>query len=166
MKKAIDKILNILLDIVIFIVFVGFVIAIYSFVQVKILNKPYGNYFGYTYFQILTGSMEKEIKVDDIVVVKIGNDVKENDIVSYRNEDVIVTHRIVEIKDDEIVTKGDANNANDDPIKKENVIGKVVFVGRGFGKIKKVITEPIVFVSFIITIVLFGIYFMKDSREE
>ena len=164
MKKAINKIINIVLDIIIFFVFIGFLIALASFVQIKMMHKKYCNVFGYTYFQILTGSMEKEINIDDVVIVKLGNKVKKGDIISYNSGDVIVTHRIIEMNDEEIITKGDANNANDDPIKKADVIGKVVYVGKRFGRIKKVIKEPVVLVSLLSTIVLFGIYF--STREE
>ena len=164
MKKAINKIINIVLDIIIFFVFIGFLIALASFVQIKMMHKKYCNVFGYTYFQILTGSMEKEINIDDVVIVKLGNKVKKGDIISYNSGDVIVTHRIVEMNDEEIITKGDANNANDDPIKKADVIGKVVYVGKRFGRIKKVIKEPVVLVSLLSTIVLFGVYF--STREE
>jgi signal peptidase len=164
MKKAINKVINIILDIIIFFVFIGFLIALASFIQIKLMHRKYCNVFGYTYFQILTGSMENEINIDDVVIVKLGNKVKKGDIISYNSGDVIVTHRIVEINDEEIITKGDANNANDEPIKKNEVIGKVIYVGKRFGRIKKVITEPVVLVSLLSTIVLFGVYF--STREE
>ncbi len=164
MKKAINKVINIILDIIIFFVFIGFLIALASFIQIKLMHRKYCNVFGYTYFQILTGSMENEINIDDDVIVKLGNKVKKGDIISYNSGDVIVTHRIVEINDEEIITKGDANNANDEPIKKNEVIGKVIYVGKRFGRIKKVITEPVVLVSLLSTIVLFGVYF--STREE
>ncbi len=166
MKEAINKVFNILLDIVIFIVFIGFLIALTSFIQLKVMHRKYCNVFGYTYFQILTGSMENEIKIDDVVIVKLGKSYKKGDIISYNSGDAIVTHRVVEINDDEIITKGDANNANDEPIKKKDVIGKVVFIGKKFGVVKKVVTEPIVFISFLVTIGLFALYFSKDKGEE
>ncbi len=165
MKKVLSKIANYMLNILICLVFVGLVFASYSFIQLKILNKKYVNYFGYTYFEILTGSMEDEINIDDYVFVKITKDVKENDIISFYASDEVITHRIIKISDDEIITKGDANNAEDKPITNDDVIGKVVYVGSEYGKFIKVITEPIVLVSFFSTVVLFYLAFSLDDGE-
>ena len=34
------------------------IFSIYSVIMVKVLNKDYVNVFGYTYFEIISGSME------------------------------------------------------------------------------------------------------------
>ncbi|MBO7078433.1 MAG: signal peptidase I, partial [Bacilli bacterium] len=104
--------------------------------------------------------------VDDIVIVKITTDTKEGDVISYISESSVVTHRIVSIEGDKIVTKGDANNANDEPIERKDVIGKVVHVAARLGKFKKVVSEPIVYISFFVTFILFSIYFNKSGEES
>ena len=83
--KSLKILINIILDIMIFILVVGIILAMYGFWQTKILKKNYCNYFGYTYFQILTGSMENTIKIDDVVWVKITDEIEKYDIVSYQN---------------------------------------------------------------------------------
>ena len=48
------------------------------------------------------------------------------------------------------VTKGDANNSKDEPISKEQIVGKVVKIIPGFGIIRKTILNPIfIFLSYI-----------------
>jgi signal peptidase len=51
-----------------------------------------------------------------------------------------ITHRIVFIADNEIITRGDANNTDDSPISREQIKGEVVlaipFVGYAVNAIK------------------------------
>lgn len=141
-------------------------IAAYNFIQVRMLNKDYANYFGYTFFHTVSGSMESSINIDDYVIVKVTKDVDLDDIISFKTDDMVVTHRIIEIDDENVVTKGDANNVADNPIKKEQIIGKVVHIGRNYGKIVKVISEPTVFISFFVTIILFNLVFSDEKKER
>ena len=164
--KYLSKIFNLITNVLIVLVSICLVFAIYNFVCLKVVKKDYVNYFGYTYFEILTGSMEDEINIDDYVFVKITDDVKKNDIISYKSGDDIVTHRIVKINKDEIVTRGDANNIDDDPIVRDQVIGKVVHVGRNYGKYIKIVTEPIVLITFFATLILFNIAFSKSKERS
>lgn len=101
-------------------------LSIYTFIVSNILKKDYVNIFGYTYFVVATGSMSNTIEVNDLIFVKIKKDVKEGDIITYKNRDnEIITHRIIQMNGNKLITKGDANNTQDDPIGKESVIGKV-----------------------------------------
>lgn len=165
MKAVLNKVFSILLNIMITIVVVCLIFAVYNFVQLEVLKKDYVNYFGYTYFSTISGSMEDTINIDDYVIVKITDDVKVDDIVTFKDDNMIITHRIVRVEEGKIVTKGDANNVEDKPISKEQVIGKVTYIARNIGKYIKVITEPIVFISFFITIFLFNFAF-SDSKKE
>ena len=164
--KGLKVLVNIIADILILILVIGIVIAFYGFVQTKINKKMYCNYFGYTYFQILTGSMEKEINIDDVVIVHITKDVKEGDIISYESGNSVITHRVIEVKEEGYITKGDNNNTDDGLIEKEKVIGKVVHISRKIGKVKKVIMEPIVYIPFIAMVVLFGWYSKLAKKER
>ncbi len=166
MYKFLNKLFNIILSILIVIVLICLGVVSYTFIQVKVLNKSYANYFGYTYFHTISGSMEDYINIDDYVFVKITKDVSKDDVISFEDNEMIVTHRIIKINDKEIITKGDANNVTDKPINKEQVIGKVVYIGRDYGKIIKIISEPIVFISFFITVVLFSLVFSDEKKER
>ena len=108
--------------------------------------------------------MEDTLYVDDYVVVKLTQDVKVDDIVTFKNNDEIITHRIIEIDDQKIITKGDANPGEDEPITYTDLVGKVVFTLKEFGIYYKVITTPIVYISFFITLILFSIL-LEDKKE-
>lgn len=165
-KAILNKIFDLVLNFLISFMIICLIIAMYSFINLKILNNKYTNFFGYTYFEILSGSMEKEISVGDYVFVKITKDVKENDIISFTFEDDVITHRVISIDGEKIITKGDNNNVSDDAITKNEIIGKVLFIGDSYGKYVDVFTEPIVFISFFVTIILFNIAFSKDNQSK
>ena len=123
MKDAFKKIDLITLALVIIVVNLG-----YCYAQLKVFDKDYINFFGYTIFQVITGSMEDTIKINDIVIVKLTDDVKEQDIVTFRSGNDFVTHRLMEIDGDQLITKGDANkNIDNYVVEEEYVIGKVKF---------------------------------------
>lgn len=86
--------------------------------------------FGYKPVLVLTGSMEPTLKTNSVAVVKKidYNEVKKNDILMYKIEDKIITHRVIEKNKNGIITKGDNNQSKDAYlIKKENVKGIVVY---------------------------------------
>lgn len=104
-------------------------LCVYVFVVSEFLKKDYVNIFGYTYFTVATDSMTGTIDINDIIIVKIDDDVNKNDIICYYNaEGVIITHRIVNINGDMITTKGDSSDIVDDRFYRSAVIGKVIKV--------------------------------------
>ena len=65
---------------------------------------------------------------DVIFIKKINVDnLKAGDIITFQKEKFIATHRIIKFEDKSIITQGDNNNLADDPLTKENVIGKYMF---------------------------------------
>jgi signal peptidase len=149
-------------------VFIVLLLVIYSFVQINILNKDYVNLFGYTFFQVKSGSMEEAIKVEDIVIEKIIDsdyDLQLNDIVSFKEGNSIITHRIIAKSDDTITTKGDANNSEDEPIERKEVIGKVVKIIPNISIWKNVFKTKSVYIMLTITIILFIIIFSIDTEN-
>jgi len=162
-KKIVEYITNILLVIVIIAIF----FALYGFFQLKILNKTYINYFGYTFFEVVSGSMSPTINVHDLIIVKIDNEVKEDDIVTFYKDNAFITHRVIEYKsDDNILTKGDANNTIDKSISKNEVLGKVVKVIPKFGMIKVILSDIKVIASLVLTILLFALAFSLNPRRS
>ena len=86
--------------------------------------------WGYKPLVIISGSMEPILKVGGILYYKEidKNDYKINDIVVFKSTKYLISHRIVEITNDGFITKGDANTSKDDPITKNDIVGKVVFI--------------------------------------
>ena len=131
------------------------IMLIYVLAQTTILKKPYADIFGYSFFEVKTGSMEDVISIGDIIIVKLNEPFQENDIITFQENHYLVTHRVREIKDDYIITKGDNNNTEDEPITKEDVIGKVVYIFEDMNIWKKVFAEPKVIICISITFILF-----------
>ena len=101
-------------------------LCIYTFVVTDIMKKDYVNVFGYTYFVVKTGSMSGTLEVDDIIIVKLSKDANLNDIITYANDDdEIITHRLVRKASGKLIAQGDVNNAEDNPITNDQLIGVV-----------------------------------------
>jgi signal peptidase len=149
--------------------FLFFAFAVYNFFSVKILKNDYSNVFGYTVFEVVSGSMSPAIEKWDIILVKLDEkDYRVGDIISYKSEGVYVTHRIVEKNGDTFVTKGDANNTIDAPINKGAIAGKVVKVYRHIGAWVKVFTTPkIMFFCFLsIALLVYTVSMFKKDKKE
>lgn len=100
---------------------------------------------------ILSGSMEKELSVYDLVIIKEEKSYDINDIVVYNEENALVVHRIVEINNDEVITKGDANNMADNPISINDIKGRVIKKYSKIGKYILYLSNP-VYISLLIVI--------------
>ena len=119
--------------------------------------------FGFKTFQIVSGSMEPELSVNDIVIVKKVKQkkIKEGDIITFKNRyGEIVTHRVYYVarntQNDQVYgTKGDANNTEDDgQVSYENIEGKYVGKIPRIGKILKNKTIVII----LVVILLIAVY--------
>ena len=72
--------------------------------------------------------MYPNLKNEDFLVVKNNQEVEVGDVVCFfDDEDRRIVHRVINIDDDKITTKGDFNKYEDKPITRDKVIGKVVF---------------------------------------
>lgn len=142
------------------------IVLIYNIIQVSVLNKPYMNIFGYSFFKVKTGSMSGTIEIGDIIVVKLTQEVSENDIITYEKDQILITHRIIEKQGDILITKGDANNVADEPITTDEVVGKVVYIFKNIEIWKQVFKTPEVYILVIITLVLFGITVSIEEKKK
>ena len=168
------KVFGIIVDVLTFIVFLVLVLIIFSRVKMMVSGKEYFDVFGYSIFNVATGSMEPVISQNDIIVVKEQRDYELNDIVTFRSDNAYVTHRVISKSGNSIITKGDANNAKDVSIKKDDIIGKVVHVIRQGGVWQQIFTSPTVIIMIFVTLMLFDFAFSyrgtkedeKDEKEE
>ena len=117
-------------------------------------------------FEIASGSMNTSLIEKDLVIVKIDEKININDIITYKKDNSFITHRVVSIFDNYYICKGDANNTNDAPVNKSDVLGKVVKVLPKFGIWKNVFTTPRVIISIIITVVLFELAFNYKKNQK
>lgn len=99
--------------------------------------------FGVGSAVVLSGSMEPEISVGDLLIVFQRKSYEVGDVVVYQDGKMAVTHRIVSISGNEVITRGEANNTDDAPITLEQIKGEVVFVIPYVGFVVNAIKTPI-----------------------
>ncbi len=97
--------------------------------------------FGWSWAVVLSGSMEPEIAVNDLIVNKAQDSYKVGDVITFENGNSLITHRIVGENAMGFITQGDANNTEDsNPVAQERILGKVVLtvpkVGIAVGYLK------------------------------
>lgn len=163
------RIIKILINIFTWFLLLILVLVIYGKLIVTFGNDSYPNYFGYTFFEVASGSMKPTLKINDVILVKIGKDnLHKGDIIAFYGDDAIITHRILFIDDDYkvITVKGDNNNVVDKPIVIDQVIGKIVKVFPKLGIWKKVITEPKILFGIFVTLLLFDIALSYNSKDN
>ena len=162
MSKIISCILNVLLAIMMIVIIVGS----YYMYQVKIQKKDYANLWGYSLFEVGTGSMSPTIEIGDVVITKITKDVEENDIIVYIEDDDIITHRLIEKNEERLITRGDANNSEDKPIEENMIIGKVVKIIPQLGTWQNILSSPEILSLIILLIIILSIIYAYTSKTE
>ena len=160
------KVAKVLVDFFTIILLILLALVIYG--KVSTMGKnAYPNYFGYTFFEVASGSMEPTLQINDVILVKITKDnLKKGDIIAFTQDDAIITHRIIYIDDKVLTVKGDNNNTIDNPIVIDNVIGKMVKVYPRLGIWKKVLVEPKVLLLVFITFLLFDFALSYDGKKS
>jgi signal peptidase len=140
MKKLLNSIFSLIAT---------FLLLVAFFIVIFIIGSKINLIGQFHSFVVLSGSMEPTIFIGDIVITKKQDDYRKNDVITfYGPEGRIVTHRIVEIKENKdhrtFFTKGDANRSEDDAqIQQEQIIGKVIFVIPKLGYAANFIQTPL-----------------------
>ena len=121
------------------------VIAIIAIVFL-VFYRPVSLWGDTRYEPVYTGSMEPAIPVGSVVVLKPVDTetLKTGDIICFKlSEPTSITHRIINITNEGFTTKGDANEDPDQwTVKKENIIGKLVFTIPYIGYIDYFVRTP------------------------
>ena len=127
MKNKISYVIKIIENCILIMLGLALIVLLILATQKFIFKNKYPSFKGVTAFIVRTESMYPTLLTNDIVLVdKDSHEFEVGDIVSYEEKDYIVTHRITQINDDEIILRGDANNTLDTPISKSKVVGKVI----------------------------------------
>ena len=160
MPKSIKNILLKLMNVVSVLIILASIAALLKVVLAKPGEAP--NFFGYSLFRVMTGSMEPTIPTNSLIVVQRTDtqQLAEGDIITFYSRDPSLmgepnTHRIVRFEQDGekrlIYTRGDANNIDDRyPAHEEDVIGKVVYSSLKLGNFVRLISNPVIFIPLII----------------
>ena len=123
----VNKIVKKIIQVVLYIIFV--VLAIYFTPKIlsKVLHTPY------PLATITSGSMWPVLKTNDLIFMKgiNGSETEIDQIIVYQNsQQGFTVHRLIRKENGMLVTKGDANSAEDIPIPPEDVIGRILYVGK------------------------------------
>lgn len=167
--KVVKKICRWIFDIILFIILAIALIMAYNHIQINIKGNTYTTMLGYSAFEVATGSMSNTIEIGDVILVKLiepNETLSENEIVVFTQDTTLVTHRIIKINGDQIITKGDANNTQDDPISRGQIIGKVVKIIPDVKMWKEIILTPKVLIPTSISILLLWIFFSYDKEKD
>ena len=111
---------------------------------------------------VVSGSMEPELSIDDVIFVVKDKTVDIGDTVVYQSKGILVVHKVVNVEGDQITTRGTANDSDDDPISIKDLKGRVVFHIDGMGKAINFIKTPIVSV----VILLIAVYLLYKSYSN
>ena len=99
--------------------------------------------FGYGAAVVLSGSMEPEFSKGDLIIVAKAETCGLGDIVVYQDGNSLVVHRVIDMDSETITTKGDANDAADEPVNITAVKGIVLFWIPFVGRIVERLKTPV-----------------------
>lgn len=100
---------------------------------------------GYRGYVVLSESMKPSILAGDVVIVRDANrcNIKENDVVTFNQDNEVITHRIKGVLENGYITKGDNNKSEDfEILSREDIIGKVVLRIPLIGRLIMFISNP------------------------
>ncbi len=147
------------------------ILLIIVFLIILFFNKKMEkiSMFGIKGMVVVSGSMEPNINVGDIVIVKKKrqDEIKVNDVIAFKNGNVVVTHRIVDIIDDKYQTKGDNNNvADEDLIQYDNVEGVKIFKIPLLGYVILFIRDNFVLILVLLGMLMLYLTFKKGKQID
>ena len=166
MKKA-GKIFSRIMAVISVVIFIFGLTIFVSVLRASAGKAP--SVFGFSVLQVTSGSMEPEIPVGGIVIVRRvkPDSLKVGDVISFYSNDIDIsgkvnTHRIIEIKQSEsgekiFRTKGDANEYADTAAVFEiDLVGKMIMnLGSVGGSVFDVLRNPTIILIFIVLPLIF-----------
>ena len=176
MKKPVRIVGAVIKGILLVVVGVLAVYNVYMLIARYAFHNDMPTFFGVSFAVVASGSMEPEIAVGDVIVTAAQPEYGVGDIVTYRDDahGGHVTHRIIRFENGAIVTKGDANNAEDAPVQTDAIVGKVVAVWAGFGSVVTFFQSPLGLfiiigagvVIWLLTDLLTGAFRKRNEEEQ
>ena len=128
---------------------------VYTLNAARLMGNAVPMPLGFGASVVLSGSMEPELSVGDLLIIVPREDYEIGDVIVYQVGRSSVVHRIIAIEGDEVITQGDANNAPDDAILHSNIKGEVAFAIPLIGHLIYLIKTPIATIALLILAVFF-----------
>ena len=172
-RKRVSKIRNIV-SILLYIILFPLLIYNISLILQTIINPDKTpSFFGIKTYVIISGSMEPSLNIGDVVIVKNvkNNALQIGDIISFRQGQNVITHRITDIvmvnNQKQYRTKGDNNNAEDSGTINIDIIeGKVINSIPFVGKIVFVLQNKILIILILIILFIVLSYSGKKNKRK
>ena len=125
MNKALRTILRVSL-LALVAVIIG--VNIYTLNASRLAGNAVPMPFGFGVSVVLSGSMESELSIGDLIFISERDGYEVGDVVVYQDGGIAVVHRIISIDGETVTTKGDANNTPDAAISMESIKGEVTMI--------------------------------------
>ncbi len=115
---------------------------------------------------VLSGSMEPNLHVNDMVLVVHQDSYAVGDIVVYQEGRSLVIHRVVSVSGDTLTTKGDANDIPDTPVALSAVKGKAITQIPLFGGVLRFLKTPVGFLLMgVLAVILFEVPYYRERKK-
>lgn len=168
-EKAIKKIIKTIMLAILIALLISNIIMFY---QTNIKHTEIPQVAGISVFNIVSGSMEPTININDLIVIKKckESEIENEDIITYKkNDGTVVTHRIIrknkENAETVYVTKGDNNPVEDNEVVEySQVYGKYLFKIKGIGGFVEKLQKNNGVISVGIAVIIFVI--LKNERDK
>ena len=141
-------------------------INVYTFNATRLAGDALPMPFGYGASVVLSGSMEPELSVGDLLIVQAQESYQVNDVVVFQTGRTPVVHRIIAMDEETVTTQGDANNTPDEPIFKTNLKGEVILVIPMVGHLINQIKTPVGTIVLLALALLFLEGSFKKEKED
>lgn len=140
---------------------------LYMFNANSIVGNQLPMPFGYGMLVVMSGSMEPTISQGNLIIVNEPEEYEVDDVVVFQDGSMLVTHRIIEMSGNEVVTQGDANNVTDVPIDISAIRGNVIETLPGVGNIVLFFMSPKgIFILIALTLYTTESSFRKKREED
>ncbi len=114
---------------------IGNVVCIY---KMRVKNEQVPTFLGFANVEVIGNSMYPTLEIGDIIIIFKSGNYKVGDIVTFVDSvGVVVTHRVVEVREDgTYATAGDYTGSEDPQFLTNNdIVGKVILTLSGFGNV-------------------------------
>ena len=173
-KKWYKKLSNWFFILIVIILILFLSVNLYIMYQAKTQEDKVPSIFGYKPFIVLSGSMETEIHIGDLVITKEVDPktLKKDDVIAFRDaENTVTTHRIIDLVDKDgqtlFITKGDNNNTQDQNLVEfDDVEGIYITRIAGVGTMMDNLSKPTTVVIMVLGIsIIFFLLFNISNKK-
>ena len=122
--------------------------------------------FGFGIGVVMSGSMEPELSVDDVIVVVEKQGYEIGDVVVFQQKNMLVVHKIISIDGEMVTTQGTANNTADEPMHESAIKGIVWFHIDGLGGMVTWVKSPLGTILILAVATLLLMWSYSSEKKE